>query len=173
MQIPRGKGWGLGVRWIGRALTKCGPLEKGTADHFSILALRTPWTVWKDKKTWAPLASTCPICYWGRANCFSILALRTPWTIWKGKKIGHWKGTPPRSVGAQYATGDQWRNNSRKNEGLGEFRELVIDREACVLRFLGLQRVRHDWATELNWTLNKLATITRHQCRHSIGRSME
>ena len=24
----------------------------------------------------------------------------------------------PRSVGTQYATGDQWRNNSRKNEGL-------------------------------------------------------
>ena len=24
----------------------------------------------------------------------------------------------PTSVGAQYATGDQWRNNSRKNEGM-------------------------------------------------------
>ena len=24
----------------------------------------------------------------------------------------------PRSVGAQYATGDQWRNNSRRNEGM-------------------------------------------------------
>ena len=24
----------------------------------------------------------------------------------------------PRSVGVQYATGDQWRNNSRKNEGM-------------------------------------------------------
>ena len=24
----------------------------------------------------------------------------------------------PRSVGAQYATGDEWRNNSRKNEGM-------------------------------------------------------
>ena len=24
----------------------------------------------------------------------------------------------PRSVGVQYATGDQWRNNSRKNEGI-------------------------------------------------------
>ena len=24
----------------------------------------------------------------------------------------------PRSVGAQYATGDQWRYNSRKNEGM-------------------------------------------------------
>ena len=24
----------------------------------------------------------------------------------------------PKSVGVQYATGDQWRNNSRKNEGM-------------------------------------------------------
>ena len=24
----------------------------------------------------------------------------------------------PKLVGAQYATGDQWRNNSRKNEGM-------------------------------------------------------
>ena len=24
----------------------------------------------------------------------------------------------PRSLGAQYATGDQWRNNSRENEGM-------------------------------------------------------
>ena len=28
------------------------------------------------------------------------------------------KGELPRSVGAQHATGDQWRNNSRKNEGM-------------------------------------------------------
>ena len=28
------------------------------------------------------------------------------------------KGELPRSVGAQYATGDEWRNNSRKNEGM-------------------------------------------------------
>ena len=49
------------------------------------------------------------------ANHFSILALRTPWTVWKGKKIGR-KDELPRSVGAQYATGDEWRNNSRKNE---------------------------------------------------------
>ena len=24
----------------------------------------------------------------------------------------------PRSIGAQYATGEEWRNNSRKNEGM-------------------------------------------------------
>ena len=29
------------------------------------------------------------------------------------------KGELPGSVGAQYAAGDQWRNNSRKNEGMG------------------------------------------------------
>ena len=29
------------------------------------------------------------------------------------------KGELPGSVGTQYATGDQWRNNSRKNEGMG------------------------------------------------------
>ena len=35
-----------------RILTKRGPLEKGMAIHFSILALKTPWTVWKVKKMW-------------------------------------------------------------------------------------------------------------------------
>ena len=35
-----------------RGLTKHDPLEKGMANHFSILALRTPWTVWKGKKIW-------------------------------------------------------------------------------------------------------------------------
>ena len=33
----------------------------------------------------------------------------------------------PRSVGAQYATGDQWRNNSRKNE------EMEPNQEQCQL----------------------------------------
>ena len=28
------------------------------------------------------------------------------------------KGELPGAVGAQYATGNQWRNNSRKNEGM-------------------------------------------------------
>ena len=36
----------------------------------------------------------------------------------KRQKDRTWKEELPRSVGAQYATGDQWRNNSRKNEGM-------------------------------------------------------
>ena len=35
---------------------------------------------------------------------------------------------------------------------LSKLRELVMDREPGVLQFMGLQRVGHDWATELNWT---------------------
>ena len=52
------------------------------------------------------------------ANHFSILALRTPGTGMKRQKDRTLKDELPRLVGAQYATGDQWRNNSRKNEGM-------------------------------------------------------
>ena len=65
-----------------RVLTRCGPLEKGRANHFSILALENPM------------------------NCM------------KRQNDRILKEELPRSVGAQYATGDQWRNNSRKNEGM-------------------------------------------------------
>ena len=33
----------------------------------------------------------------------------------------------PRSVGAQYATGDKWRNNSRKNEGMEPKQKPAVD----------------------------------------------
>ena len=36
----------------------------------------------------------------------------------KTQNDGILKEELPRSVGVQYATGDQWRNNSRKNEGM-------------------------------------------------------
>ena len=35
---------------------------------------------------------------------------------------------------------------------LSELQELVMDREAWCAAIMGSQRVRHDWATELNWT---------------------
>ena len=34
--------------------------------------------------------------------------------------------------------------------GLGELQELMMDREAWRAAFMGSQRVRHNWATELN-----------------------
>ena len=52
------------------------------------------------------------------ANHFSILALRTPMNSMKRQKDMTLKDELPRSVGTQYATGVEWRNNSRKNEGM-------------------------------------------------------
>ena len=50
------------------------------------------------------------------ANHFSIL--EKPMNSMKRQNDRILKEELPRSVGAQYATGDQWRNNSRKNEGM-------------------------------------------------------
>ena len=46
-------------------------------------------------------------------SCF-----RNPMNSMKRQKDRTLKDELPRSVGARYATGDQWRNNSRKNEGM-------------------------------------------------------
>ena len=50
------------------------------------------------------------------ANHFNILALRIPKNSRKRQKDRTLKDELPRSVSAQYATGKEWRNNSRKNE---------------------------------------------------------
>ena len=42
--------------------------------------------------------------------------LENPMNSMKKQKDRILKDEIPRSVGAQYTTGDQWRNNSRKNE---------------------------------------------------------
>ena len=42
--------------------------------------------------------------------------LENPVNIMKRQKDRTLEDELPKSVGAQYATGDQWRNNSRKNE---------------------------------------------------------
>ena len=53
------------------------------------------------------------------ANHFSSLALRSPWTCMKRQKDMTLKDEHPRSVGFQYATGEEQRNSSRKNEEAG------------------------------------------------------
>ena len=44
--------------------------------------------------------------------------LESPMNSMKRQKDRTLKDELPRSGGAQYATGDQWRNNSRKNKGM-------------------------------------------------------
>ena len=52
----------------------------------------------------------------GNGKPLQYSCLENPMNSMKGQKDRTLKDELPRSVGAQYATGDQWRNNSRKNE---------------------------------------------------------
>ena len=54
----------------------------------------------------------------GNGKPLQYSCLENPMDSMKGQNDRILKEDLPRSVGAQYATGDQWRNNSRKNEGM-------------------------------------------------------
>jgi len=54
----------------------------------------------------------------GNGKPLQYACLENPMNSMKRQKDRTLKDELPRSVGAQYATGDQWRNNSRKNEGM-------------------------------------------------------
>ena len=54
----------------------------------------------------------------GKGNCkpLQYACLQNPMNSMKRQKDRTLKDELPRLVGAQYATGEEWRNNSRKNE---------------------------------------------------------
>ena len=54
----------------------------------------------------------------GNGKPLQYSCLENPMNTMKRQKDRKLKDEFPRSVGAQYATGDQWRKNSRKNEGM-------------------------------------------------------
>ena len=54
----------------------------------------------------------------GNCKPLQYSCLENPMKSMKRQKDRILKDELPRSVGAQYAPGDQWRNNSRKNEGM-------------------------------------------------------
>ena len=54
----------------------------------------------------------------GNGRPLPYSCLENPMNTMKRQNERILKEELPRSVGAQYATGDQWRDNSRKNEGM-------------------------------------------------------
>ena len=90
----------------------------------------------------------------GRTNAEGETPILCPpdaknWLIWKDPDAGkdwRWeeKGT----------TEDEMFGCHHRLDGmsLSKLRELVMDREPGVLQSMGLQRVGHNWVTQLNWT---------------------
>ena len=54
----------------------------------------------------------------GKGKQLQYSCLENPMNSMKRQKDRTLKDELPRSVGTQYPTGDQWRNTSRKNEGM-------------------------------------------------------
>ena len=52
----------------------------------------------------------------GNGKPLQYSCLENPMNSMKRQKDRTLKDELPRSIGAQYATGEEWRNNSRKNE---------------------------------------------------------
>ena len=105
--------------------------------------LRVPWTARRSNQSWV---------FIGRTDFEAETPILWPpdvksWLIWKdpdaGKDWGQEKGTTVDEIvgwhhwvnGHEFRSSGSWWWTGRPG----------------VLLFMGLQRVRHDWATELNW----------------------
>ena len=102
----------------------------------------------------------------GNGKQLQYSCLENPMNSMKRQKDRTLKAELPRSVGSQYATGDQWRNNSRKNEGMDRKQKQhpVVDgtgdgsrvrscrEQHCIVKgcCLTMQRCQDSWPLEKN-----------------------
>ena len=74
----------------------------------------------------------------GNEKLLQYSCLENPMNSMKRQNDRILKEKLPRSVGAQYVTGDQWRNNSRKNE------EMEPGRKQCPVVNVTVMKVKCD-----------------------------
>ena len=75
---------------------------------------------WATQDGWVIVGNSEKTCFTGEENgkALQYSCLENPMNSMKRQNDRILKEELPRSVGAQYATGNQWRNNSTKNEGM-------------------------------------------------------
>ena len=77
-----------------------------------------------------------------------------------------------RSVGAQHATGDQWRNNSRKNEGMDpkqkEYQALDVTGDRRNVRCCKKQYCKGTWKVR-SMNQGKLEVVKQEMARVNIN----
>ena len=77
-----------------------------------------PCSVTQDKRVMIENSDKMRSTGEGHGKPLRYSCLENPMNSMKRQKDRKMKKELPKSVGAQYATGDEWRNNSRKNEGM-------------------------------------------------------
>ena len=114
--------------------------------------LRVPWTARRSNLSILKVSPGCSLegLIWKlKLQYFGHLMLRADSfekTLILGKIEGRWRRRWQRVRWLDGITDSM-------DMGLSGLRELVMDREAwCAAAVGGVERVRHDWVTELNWT---------------------
>ena len=116
--------WGTGSNSPGRHVLTKGPLKFASNLTIEPIGSRTPGqTANKEETQLHPSADNwIKDLLWstgeGNGKPLQYSCLENPMNSMKRQNDRILKEVLPRSVGAQYATGGQWRNNSRKNEGM-------------------------------------------------------
>ena len=89
-------------------------------DHSLANSMKLSHAVWGHPDGWVMVERSDRMRSTGEGNGkpLQYSCLENPMNSMKRQSDMTLKEEFPRSVGAQYATGDQWRNNSRKNEGM-------------------------------------------------------
>ena len=129
--------WGTWVQSLGWGDS----LEKGKTTHSSIMTWRIPWTTVFFGRNDAKAET--PVLWPPHAKSWLIGKDYDAGRDWgaggKGDDRGWdgWMATPTRWMWVWVNSGRWWWTG-----------------RPGVLRFMGSQRVRHDWATELNWTVH-------------------
>ena len=100
-----------------------------------------------------------------------MTCLENPKNSMKRQKDRTLKDELPRSIGAQYATGDQWRNNSRKNEEMKpkEKQQAVVNMtgDGSKVRYCKEQYCIGTWNVE-SLNQGKLEVVKQEMARVNI-----
>ena len=107
----------------------------------------------------------------GNGKPLQYSCLENPMNSMKRQKDRTLKDELPRSVDVQYATGDQWRNNSRKNEGMEPKRKqhpvMDVTGDRSKVRCCKEQYCRGIWNVR-SMTQGTLEVVKQEMARVSI-----